>query len=190
MEYTDSEELSKAVATLKKGGIILYPTDTIWGLGCDATDHDAVKRLFNLKHRPSSKSMISLVDSFESLGKWVIDIPLAAEKEMLKSQKPLTVIFDTPRGISPLLLAEDGSAAFRIPANPVTKELCRQLGNPVVSTSANLSGRPSPAYEFEIEEEIISGSDFFLHEGEEFQGRVPSRIIKVTKDNKITVIRE
>lgn len=187
--YTE-EDLKSALRVLNKGGIILYPTDTVWGLGCDASNEEAVRKLFSLKKRLSSKAMISLVDSVDSLHKWVENVPEEAMREIESSERPLTVIYDSPVDISARLKASDGSAAFRITSHPFTKELCRRLGRPLVSTSANMAGEMAPATFNEIDESLRSAVDYVCLTGREKGNSKPSRIIKITDDGKVTVIRE
>lgn len=184
------EDIRKALDVLKKGGIILYPTDTIPGIGCMATDDTAVARLFSLKCRPSSKSMISLVDSLQMLEKYVESIPQKALEEIQRCETPLTVIYDSPRNLSSLLLAADGSAAFRIPNNGYTKCLIELLGVPLVSTSANFSGAPAPTTIDEVDNDIISAVDYVCDFKFSRGSASASRIIKVTDNNNLTVIRE
>lgn len=189
MEFNNDIEL--ALKTLRKGGIILYPTDTVWGMGCDATNDDAVRRLMQLKRRSDSKAMISLVDSLESLANWVNFIPTKALNELeSENLRPLTVIYDLPKGIAPSLLAEDGSAAFRITGHKFSRELCRVLNAPLVSTSANISGRPTPLSFFEIDQELIDAVDYVCHTDRDKKDSPPSRILKINNINEIKVIRE
>lgn len=184
------EDLKRAVETLKEGGIILYPTDTIWGLGCDATDDRAVKRLFDIKRRPDAKAMISLVSSLEMLKEYVGIVPEEAKEEIAAAQRPVTVIYDHPRLISSLLVANDGSAAFRIPRLEFARELCGRLGHPVVSTSANISGQKAPAVFDEILSEIKDKADYICEFGRKAVPSSPSRIVKITDCGVTTVIRE
>lgn len=185
-EYTD---LHKAAAAIKDGGIILYPTDTVWGLGCDASNETAVKCLFDLKKRPDAKAMISLVDSVSSLERWIETMPEAALAEIDSSYRPLTIIYDSPRGIAPSLKAEDGSAAFRITSHPFSKELCRLLGKPLVSTSANISGSPAPSTFKEIDSEIINAVDYVCLTDRDSLPSTPSRILKISDNGEKKIIR-
>ena len=184
------EDLTRCLEVLRKGGVVLYPTDTIWGIGCDATDPAAVQRVFSIKKRSDAKAMISLVDSLESLEKWVDDIPEEARRIIMESEDPVSVIFDSPKGLSKGLLAEDGSAAFRIPHTiEYTVKLCRGLGAPLVSTSANISGqRPSGKFD-DIPKEIIESVDYVCEYGRGKKGIGPSRIIKVLPDGTLARIR-
>lgn len=182
------QDLENAVDVLRRGGIILYPTDTIWGLGCDATNPAAVDKIFRLKGRADSKAMISLIDSLPSLGEWIEMVPKEAKKAIDKTESPLTIIYDTPRGLAPNLTAHDGSAAFRIPRLEYTASLCRLLGRPVVSTSANISGKPFPRNFQEIDPAITEEVDYVCIYGRDREGS-PSRILKISNSGCVTVIR-
>ena len=188
-EYQD--DVKKAVEVMRAGGIILYPTDTIWGIGCDASDSAAVQRIFELKRRSDSKSMLSLIDSDAKLGYYVPDIPDVAYDLMDLSEKPLTIIYDNVRHMAPELLAEDGSAGIRITKEDFSRELCRRMGGAVVSTSANVSGQPSPANFSEISEEILKGVDYIVEYRRGEQARATaSSIIKLGSGGLVKVIRE
>ena len=184
------EDIRRAVAVLRDGGVILYPTDTIWGLGCDASNPEAVAKIYELKRRNSSKSMISLVDSIEALEKIVPDLTEAVKSLLNESREPLTVIYPDPDGIAENLKAENGSAAMRITHEKFSNLLCKTFGGPVVSTSANYSGEPFPSRFEEIDERLRESVDYvvsFAREKNERQS--PSRIVKIEKDGEITVIR-
>lgn len=185
----EEKDLARALETLNSGGLILYPTDTIWGIGCDATNENAVSRVFNLKNRASAKAMISLVDSIDTLYKWIDHLPDAAIEEIRVSSSPLTIIYDSPHGLASNLIAEDGSAAFRIPAIEFTKHLCKRFGKPVVSSSANISGCPAPQTFSEIPEEILKNVDYVCFTGRSLPPSKPSRILKIANTGSITVIR-
>ena len=185
-----AKDIQSAVEVLRNGGLILYPTDTIWGIGCDATNTRAVERLFELKHRPGAKAMISLVSSLDMLYSWVEAVPNEALEEIQEADRPLTVIYDSPKGISECLKAEDGSSAFRITSLPYTQSLCAELGKPVVSTSANISGEPSPALFDEINLSLLEGVDYVCRYGRERSGVLPSRIIKICNSGEKFIIRE
>lgn len=186
---TITEDINKATEILKKGGVILYPTDTIWGLGCDATNQKAVDRIFGIKRRADSKSMLSLVGSDGMLQQFVHKVPDAAWQLIDAAVNPLTIIYDRPRGIASNLTAEDGSAGFRITSEEFSKNLCLRLRRPVVSTSANISGSASPVCFDEIDKEIISAVDYIAEYGRGNRGKTPSNIIKVTDSDIITIIR-
>lgn len=185
------DDLQQAADTLRKGGVILYPTDTIWGIGCDATNDEAVERVFRIKQRADSKAMISLVDSFQTLNNWVKVMPQAAKNEIERAERPLTIIYDHPQNISTALKAPDGSAAFRITLAEFTQELCRLLGKPLVSTSANVSGKPSPESFDEIDDNLKEMVDYVCSYGRNSsKAGKPSRVIKISDDNNVIVIRE
>ena len=185
------DDVKKAVQVMKDGGIILYPTDTIWGIGCDASNSAAVRRIFELKQRSDSKSMLSLIDSDAKLPYYVPDIPDVAYDLIDLSEKPLTIIYDNVRHIAPELLADDGSAGFRITKEAFSRELCRRLGGAVVSTSANISGQPSAANYSEITEAIRNGVDYIVQYRQTEQVRaVASSIIKLGSGGLVKVIRE
>ena len=187
------ETLDKALETLRNGGIILYPTDTIWGIGCDATNSDAVRRIFKLKQRADAKSMLMLVGSDGQLQRYVENVPDIAWDLIDVAVHPMTIIYDHPRGVAPELLAEDGSAGFRITSESFSRSLCQRLGRPIVSTSANISGRPAPKGFHNITPEIIDGVDYVVEYGRGITGdnatSKPSNIIKVTDSAVVTVIR-
>lgn len=185
------EDVKRAVQVMRDGGIILYPTDTIWGIGCDASDSAAVRRIFELKRRSDSKSMLSLIDSDAKLGYYVPDIPDVAYDLMDLSEKPLTIIYDGVRHLAPELVAQDGSAGIRVTREAFSRELCRRLGGAVVSTSANVSGEPSPANFSEISDEIRKGVDYIVEYRRDEQTRsVASSIIKLGSGGLVKVIRE
>ena len=185
------EDVKKAVQVMKDGGIILYPTDTIWGIGCDASNSAAVRRIYELKKRSDSKSMLSLIDSDAKLPYYVPDIPDVAYDLMDLAEKPLTIIYDNVRHLAPELVAEDGSAGIRVTREAFSKELCRRLGGAVVSTSANISGEPSAANFSEISEVIRNGVDYVVEYRQSEQTRaVASGIIKLGSGGLVKVIRE
>lgn len=184
------ESLDRALKVLNEGGIILYPTDTIWGLGCDATNTKAVERIFRLKKRADAKAMLMLVGSDGQLQQFVKDIPDIAWQLIDAAVNPLTIIYDNPINISPALLAEDGSAGFRITKEYFSRTLCQRLKHPIVSTSANISGVPAPKNFNEIDRYIIEGVDYVVEaRREESINPAPSNIIKVGNDSVIRIIR-
>ncbi len=187
---TFEEDIKAAVATLKKSGIILYPTDTVWGIGCDATNPEAVKRIYELKRRADSKSMLVLVDSEAMLDRTVRDIPEVAWQLIEAAVDPLTIIYDHPEGVAPNLLADDGSLGIRITSERYSAELCRRLRRPIVSTSANISGEKAPAIFDEIAPEILQGVDYTAEYRRDDHNRArPSNIIKVSEGGLFKVIR-
>ena len=198
----EREDLQTALRVLREGGIILYPTDTIWGIGCDATNEDAVQRIYRLKQRADSKSMLVLLDGAGKLQGYVDEIPDTASMLLEATdpnyrdarpeaeQRPLTIIYPGAKNIAPSLIAEDGSIGIRITSEPFTRALCEQLHRPIVSTSANISGQPAATIFREIAEEIKQGVDYVCHFRQDDETpHKPSAIIKVKKDNTFEVIR-
>ena len=187
----DLEEVKAAVETLKAGGIILYPTDTVWGIGCDATNEAAVARVFEIKRRADSKSLITLVANADMLGKYVKVIPEVAINLLEVNDKPMTIIYPDAMGLAPNVVAEDGSAGIRIPMNDFCVAVIRRFHKPIVSTSANISGEPAPAFYEDIPMEIIDAVDWvadpYLEEGATGE---PSQIIQVGLHGEIKIIRE
>jgi len=184
-------DLQEALRVLRCGGIILYPTDTIWGIGCDATNVNAVEKIFALKHRPDSKSMLVLVDSITRLENYV-DVPEAAEQLLSVSDesRPITIIYPNAQGVDKALIAEDGSLGVRVTNESFSKSLCAGLGKPLVSTSANISGESAPKTFAEIGEAIRNGVDYICrYRREDNSPKTPSSIIKVNKDNTFVIIR-
>ena len=186
---TEAEDIKKAIEVLNAGGIILYPTDTVWGIGCDATNAEAVEKIYRLKRRNDAKAMISLVDGDGMLQRTVRDIPDAAWQLIDVAVKPLTIIYDHPVGLAANLLAEDGSAAIRITGERVSRNLCTRLRKPLVSTSANISGEPTPKVFEEIKPDILNGVDYVMMSGRKTLPASPSNIIKVSDGNIIKIIR-
>lgn len=185
-----SEDLKEAVEILKKGGLILYPTDTIWGIGCDATNSEAVRKIFSLKKRSDSKSMLVLVHDEASLERIVEEVPEITWDLLEAAVDPITVIYDGAKGIAPELIAEDGSIGIRITKELFSNELCKKLGIPLVSTSANISGDKSPSYFSEISEEIQKGVDYIVkYRQTDKEPHRPSNIIKLSKEGIIKIIR-
>ena len=200
MRY-DKEDIQEALRVLRAGGIIVYPTDTVWGIGCDATNEEAVKRIYALKQREDSKSMIVLLDSPAKLNYYVADIPEAAwallevsdfsEDSEDSEHKPLTIIYPGARNMAPNIIAEDGSVGIRITNEPFSKALCEQLRHPLVSTSANISGHPTAHWFAEIEQAILDGADYVCRfRREDDTAYEPSSIIKLNADGTFRIIRE
>lgn len=175
---------------MREGGIILYPTDTVWGIGCDATNAEAVKKIYELKRRAESKSMLVLVDGEGMLDRIVTDVPEVAWQLIEAAVEPLTIIYDHPHGVAPNLLASDGSLGIRITHEDYSRELCRRLRRPIVSTSANISGMKGAANFSEIADGIKDGVDYVAEYRREDKGTPrPSNIIKVSDGGLIKVIR-
>lgn len=187
---TLQEDLTLAVEALRRGGVIIYPTDTIWGIGCDATRADAVARVYELKRRADSKALITLMADTRMLERYVDDPPEVALQLMELAEKPVTVIYDSAAGLAPNLLAADGSAGVRIPRDDYASALCRMLRRPVVSTSANISGAPSPATFAAIDPALLAAADYVAtHRRDDTSPHVPSTIIKIGAGGLFKVIR-
>ncbi len=176
---------------MREGGVILYPTDTVWGIGCDATNEDAVRRVYEIKQRQDSKAMLVLVDSSVKVDFYVRDVPEVAWDLIDLADKPLTIIYSGARNLAANLLAEDGSVGIRVTNEEFSKRLCQQFRKAIVSTSANISGRPSPKNFSEISEEVKSAVDYIVgYRQEEMSNPKPSSIIKLGKGGVIKIIRE
>lgn len=189
-EY-DEEDLRQAVQTLRKGGLILYPTDTVWGIGCDATNAEAVAKVFALKQRAEAKSMLVLVDSAIRAQNYVMKIPDVAFDMLEISDKPLTLILDNAVQLAPNLIADDGSVGIRVTSEKFSHDLCYRFGKAVVSTSANISGHPAAAIFSEIEQEIIDGVDYVVrYRQTDTRKAKPSSIVKLKADGQVTIIRQ
>lgn len=188
----DRTDIDAAVAALKRGGVILYPTDTVWGIGCDATNADAVARVYALKRRADSKALICLLGSADDLERWVSGVPEVAYQLLEAAVDPLTVIYDGAY-VPPLaanLPAADGSLAVRVTADPFCRELCRRLRKPLVSTSANISGAPTAASFAEIADELKEGVDYVCTSGrDDREPRKPSTILRLTESGEVKTIR-
>lgn len=184
------DDIKAAIETMRKGGIILYPTDTVWGIGCDATNKEAVDKIFKLKQRDDSKAMICLVDSANRLQRYVRNVPDVAWDLMEYAEKPTTVILDNAVNLAPNLIAEDGSIALRITRENFSKELCYRFQKPIVSTSANISGQPAAQNYCDISDEILNGVDYVCwSRRQEHKPHKPSSIIKLTESGEVTIIR-
>ena len=184
------DEINKAFQVIKRGGIIVYPTDTIWGIGCDATNYDAVQRIYDIKKRVESKSMICLVSDFKMLNQYIEEVPEVAYDILKYAQKPTTIIYDRPLRVSENLIAEDNTLAIRVIRNGFSNKLLRKFKKPIVSTSANVSGKPSPRSFQEINKEILKGVDYVVNLPHLNKSSKASTIIKLTNDGLVKVIRE
>ena len=181
-----NDEIKKACEVMYKGGVILYPTDTVWGIGCDATNEEAVKKVFEIKRRADSKAMLVLVDSPVKVESYVSDVPSVAWDLIDMTTKPLTIIYDGARNLAPNLIAEDGSIGIRVTSEEFSKQL-----KAIVSTSANISGQPAPAVFSEISDEIKNAVDYIVdYRRDETGPAKPSSIIKLGKGGVVKVIRE
>jgi len=185
------EDIKAALEVLQKGGVILYPTDTIWGIGCDACNEDAVKKVYSIKNRVDSKSMLVLMENLALIERYVTEVPDIAYDLIELTDKPLTIIFDGAKSLAKNLIAEDGSVGIRVTAEKFSSELIRRFRRPIVSTSANLSGNPSPACFDEIDQEIIDAVDYVVkYRQDDRQKTVPSSIMKLGRGGEIKIIRE
>lgn len=185
------EEINKALEILKSGGIILYPTDTVWGLGCDATNIEAVAKVYALKNRADSKSMIILLDTDRKIQSYVSEVPDVAYDLIEFSEKPLTIIYSGAKNLAANLINEDGSIGIRIPKHNFCEQLIQRFRKPIVSTSANISGDPSPGNFSEINQEIIDGVDYVVDlEQVGREKKQPSTIMKLEPDGQFVFIRK
>ncbi len=185
------DDLKKALEVLKNGGIILYPTDTIWGIGCDATNAEAVQRIYKIKKREDSKSMLVLMENPALLERYVDDVPEVAWDLVEISTTPLTVIYPSAKNLAKNLIAEDGSIGIRFTKEIFTTQLLQRFRRPLVSTSANISGEKSPAFFDEISEEIKNSVDYVVQYRQEDQTpATPSSIIKLGPGGRIDIIRK
>ncbi len=191
MDTAMKEDIRRALDVLNKGGVILYPTDTIWGIGCDATNEEAVSRVYAIKRRTDAKALITLVDSEAKIQGYVREIPDVAWQLIDCSTRPLTIIYDGARHLAPNLLAEDGSVAIRLTREAFSRELCLRFHRPIVSTSANLSGEPSPATFDDISENIKQAVDYVCTSRRDDRTPArPSSIIKLAANGEVKIIRE
>jgi len=185
------EEIKKALDVLFNGGVILYPTDTVWGLGCDATNEKAVKRIFEIKKRADAKAMLVLVDNPGKLQSYVDEVPDIAWDLIEMTEKPLTIIYPDARNLAPNLVADDKSIGIRVTNEAFSRNLCMRFKKPIVSTSANVSGEPTPANFNQISEEIKAAVDYVVNfRQDELSQPKPSSIIKLGKGNLFKLIRE
>ncbi len=185
------EDIKKACEVLQQGGVILYPTDTVWGIGCDATNEEAVKRVYEIKKRADSKAMLVLVDSDVKVQSYVSEVPEVAWDLIEYGVKPITIIYDGAKNLAKNLLAEDGSVGIRVTKEEFSKQLCFRFRKAIVSTSANISGEPAPTIFREISEEIKQAVDYVVQYRQEETGKPnPSSIIKLGKGGLVKVIRE
>jgi L-threonylcarbamoyladenylate synthase len=192
---TREEDIRRAVETMRKGGVILYPTDTVWGIGCDATNAEAVKRVYAIKQRDDSKALICLVDSDARMQRYFRQVPDVAWQliDSLKEgdTKPTTLILDGAVNLAENLIAEDGSVGIRITQEPFSKELCYRFQKAIVSTSANISGEPAAQNYGDIDSRIIEAVDYVCwSRRQEHKPHTPSCIIKLKENGEVTIIRK
>ena len=185
------QEMTEALQVLRSGGIILYPTDTVWGIGCDATNEDAVRRIYRIKQRDDSKSLIVLVADERDILQYVSAPDLAVFDFIEVQERPTTVIFDGAINLPDALIAEDGSIAVRIVQDEFCRHLVRRLRKPIVSTSANISGQPSPRFFDEISEEIKASVDYIVQwRQDDKKPSLPSQIVRWKGDRQFEFIRK
>lgn len=183
-------EIENCIAVLKKGGLILYPTDTVWGIGCDATNPDAVDKVFKLKQRSDEKSLICLVHDFKMLNEYVENVPEVAYDILKYAKKPTTIIYDNPIRVAENIIAADNSLAIRVAKDEFCKKLIQRFRRPLVSTSANISGEKTPQSYAEIDPLILEGVDYVVNLQHEKKSGKPSAIIKLKIDGSVKVIRQ
>jgi L-threonylcarbamoyladenylate synthase len=198
---TREEDIKNAVKVLREGGVILYPTDTVWGIGCDATNAEAVKRVYDIKQRDDSKALICLVDSDARMQRYFRNVPdvawqlidslTATDPDDSPSAKPTTIILDGAINLAPNLIAEDGSLGIRITQEPFSKELCYRFQKALVSTSANISGEPAAQNYCDIDPRIIEQVDYVCwSRRQEHKPHTPSSIIRLRENGEVTIIRQ
>jgi L-threonylcarbamoyladenylate synthase len=184
------DDVKAALEVLQNGGVILYPTDTIWGIGCDACNEEAVKRIYAIKNRIDSKSMLVLLENAALLDRYIDDVPEIAFDLIEVTDKPLTIIYDGAKNLARNLIADDGSIGIRITTEAFSSDLIRRFKRPIVSTSANISGKPSPACFTEIDQKIIDSVDYVVkYRQDDTHKTIPSGIIKLGRDGGIKIIR-
>lgn len=188
-QYRD--DIAEAVAAMRRGGVIAYPTDTVWGLGCDARNSAAVRRIFEIKRRCEAKALITLVDSMAMLERTVEEVPEVAEQLIEAAVDPVTVIYDRGRDVAPELLADDGSIGVRLTREPFSAGLCRAMRGPVVSTSANFSGEPTPLDFSSIDPELLGLTDYVCRSRrDEAPAPKASTVIKISAGGLFKILRK
>ena len=184
------KENDNAIKILNEGGLILYPTDTVWGIGCDATNKDAIEKIFKLKKRSDKKTMICLVANQFMLEQYVEKVPEPAYDIIDLSERPVTIIYDNPRGVAFNLIAEDNTLAIRVASDQFCQQLIRKFKRPIVSTSANIAGEPTPGSFSEISELILKGVDYVVNLEQKKTNTSPSTIIKLCNDGTVKILRK
>ncbi|MEM9362793.1 MAG: L-threonylcarbamoyladenylate synthase [Bacteroidota bacterium] len=187
-KYT--EQINKATEILSRGGLLLYPTDTVWGIGCDATNEEAIQQVYALKNRDDSKALVCLVAHQAMLERYVKEVPDVAYDIMDLATKPTTIVFDKPIGIAKNLIAEDNTLAIRVASDVFCQRLIQKFRKPIVSTSANISGGPTPINFESVSPKILKGVDYVVNLPLENENAPPSTIIKLSNDGQVKVIRE
>lgn len=183
-------DIVQCLKVLSEGGLILYPTDTVWGIGCDATNAAAVKRVYQLKRRDDSKALIVLIDSADHLDHYVVDVPAIARELIDVAVNPLTIIYEGAYNLAPNVLGAEDSVGIRIPNDEFCHRLCERFGKPIVSTSANVSGQPTASSFAQIDEAIVQGVDYAVnYRREDTTPHKPSNIILLSRDGTFKIIR-
>ena len=183
-------DIVQCLKTLSAGGLILYPTDTVWGIGCDATNADAVKKVYQLKQRDDSKALIVLIDSTDHLDHYVVDVPMIARELIDVAVKPLTIIYEGAYNLAPNVLGDQDSVGIRIPNDEFCHRLCERFGKPIVSTSANVSGHPTAKTFADIDASIVQGVDYAVqYRRDDTSRHQPSNIILLSRDGTFKIIR-
>jgi len=183
-------DITQCVNTLNNGGLILYPTDTVWGIGCDATNAEAVKRVYQLKQRDDSKALIVLIDNADHIDHYVVDVPAIARELIDVAVKPLTIIYEGAYNLAPNLLGNEDSVGIRIPNDEFCHQLCARFGKPIVSTSANVSGNPTAKTFADIDPAIVNGVDYAVeYRRNDTTPHHPSNIILLSRDGTFKIIR-
>lgn len=187
----DEREIQRLAHRMKDGGVILYPTETVWGLGCDALQEQAVERIYELKNRPKDKRVLLLLDSLAHLREYIERVPPKASSLIEYHERPLTIVYDNPQNLPDYLLSEDGSIAIRITRDPFCKALVKELNRPLVSTSANLSGQqPARSYK-ELDRQLVEGADAVAYyRREEVSEQPPSQIVRIDAKGDLEFIRK
>ena len=184
-------DIKKALEVLHSGGIILYPTDTVWGIGCDATNEEAVQKIYQLKEREDSKSMLVLMENMNFLSRYVEEVPEIALDLIEVTEKPMTIIYPGAKNLAKNLIAQDGSIGIRITSEEFTRQLIQRFKKPIVSTSANISGEPSPTFFDEIIPEIKDAVDYVVeYRQDDISPKEPSSIIKLGTSGEIEILRK
>ena len=191
---TQQEDIKQAIEVMRRGGVILYPTDTVWGIGCDATNAEAVKRVYDIKQRDDSKALICLVDSDSRLQRYVRNVPDVAWQlidSLKEGDRPTTLILDGAINLAENLIADDGSIGIRITQEPFSKELCFRFQKAIVSTSANISGEPAAQNYHDIDPRILEAVDYVCwSRRQEHKPHMPSSIIRLREDGQVEIIRK
>jgi L-threonylcarbamoyladenylate synthase len=182
-------EIKNSLTVLKKGGIILYPTDTIWGIGCDACNAEAIEKIYRLKKRNESKSMICLVSDFKMLNQYIEEIPEVVYDILKFAKKPTTIVYDRPLHVAENIINDDNSLAIRVVRDHFCNQLIKKLKRPLVSTSANISGEKAPTNFQEIGKPILEGVDYIVNLQRRKRSVTPSSVIKISNDGTVKIIR-